>query len=177
MRLRTFANLTALAAIASLALPSNAQNHNAEAHAGGSATAATVGLPEFPGARIKKTDKSDAQVDMGFSFGDFHLRVVVAGYTVQAPGQTILDFYRKPLSKYGEVLECDHGQPIGPFKKTKTGLTCAENNDSANRDGISTDSHELRAGTPTDFRFVALGKTTGNQTEFAVVLLELPKDK
>ena len=40
----------------------------------------------------------------------------------------VIAFYRKALAKYGEVLECNHGKPVGSLTVTKSGLTCGDHN-------------------------------------------------
>jgi 2-polyprenyl-6-methoxyphenol hydroxylase-like FAD-dependent oxidoreductase len=32
----------------------------------------------------------------------------------------------KPLAKFGQVLECDHGKPVGSLNVTKSRLTCGD---------------------------------------------------
>ena len=155
-------------------------------HANSHASAADVGLPAYPGAvpyrpPHDKGDKdNDSSLDMGFTFGDFHLSVIVTSYeTSDSPAQ-VLDFYRKPLSRYGEVLECDHGKPVGKLTITDSGLTCANehgNHVQVNGSGNSSDDHELRAGTPHKYRIVGIDDSRDGKTKFGLVYLELPKDK
>ena len=38
----------------------------------------------------------------------------------------MLEFYRKRLSRFPEVLQCNHGKPIGTPVAAKSGLTCAD---------------------------------------------------
>ena len=62
-------------------------------------------IPDFPSARAYTDSDNESPVDLGFTFGDVHFRVLVAKYlTAALPGQ-VFDFYRKPLARYGEVLE------------------------------------------------------------------------
>ncbi|MGC2160833.1 MAG: hypothetical protein WA634_02890, partial [Silvibacterium sp.] len=81
---------------------------------------------------------------------------------------------------YGEVLECDHGKPVGKLTITNTGLTCSDEhgghvqvNDSAN----SSHDHELRTGFPHKYRIVGIDDSDAGRTRFGLVYLELPKDK
>jgi hypothetical protein len=156
------------------------QGGSAEVHANGAVTAGSVGLPVYPGARLYKDNKdSDAGADIGMSFGDFHFRLVVASYAAEATGDQILGFYRPGLAKYGEVLECRDGKPVGALKATKSGLTCADDEDSDEKvhGNVKGGGRELRAGVPGKYRMVALGDVVGKEQRFAVVLLELPKSK
>lgn len=156
---------------------------NLSLHANSHATAAKIGLPVYPGATVakEKDDKeSDSAADLGFSFGDFHFSVVAVSYeTPDSPAQ-VLAFYRKPLSRYGEVLECDHGQAVGKLTMTNTGLTCSDKHSGhvqVNGTGNSADEHELRAGSPHHYRIVGIDDSRDGKTRFGLVYLELPKDR
>ena len=148
-------------------------------------TAADVGLPVYAGAVMAKSEKNDSNsADMGFAFGDFKIAIKVAKYETGDPGWKVFGFYRTALGKYGQVLECDHGKPVGSLTKTSSGLTCSadsgkKGNLNWNGEGSSSDSHELRAGTPHQFRVVGLDKDkqASGKTVFALVYIELPRDK
>ena len=159
---------------------------NLALHANSHATAADVGLPKYPGATPYRVggaggDKdNDSSLDMGLAFGDFHLSVIVASYETSDSPEKVLVFYRKPLSKYGEVLECDHGKPVGKLTITDSGLTCANehgNHVQVNGSGNSSDDHELRAGSPHKYRIVGIDDSKAGSTHFGLVYLELPKSK
>ena len=103
------------------------------------------------------------------------LDVFVATFVVADTPNHLLDFYRKPLAHYGEVLECDHGKPVGSVSTTHSGLTCSD----SKGDSINSDEHQLRAGTPHQFRIVTIQKTdqeSANSTRFSLVYIQLPKD-
>jgi hypothetical protein len=153
---------------------------NLALHANSNVAASDIGLPDYPGAAPYKNpdDKdSDSAVDLGFSFGSVHFVVKAARYNTHDSAAQVLAFYRKPLSHYGQVLECDHGQPVGSLTVTRTGLTCSDDA------GINSDSkddpssgHELRAGRPTRYRLVAIDKSHAGSTQFGMAYIELPKD-
>jgi hypothetical protein len=151
---------------------------NVEVHANKDVTAANLGLPDFPSARAYTDSANESPVDLGFTFGDVHFRVLVSQYLTGASPRQVFDFYRKPLARYGDVLECDHGEPVGRLKVARGGLTCSDSagtHSSANV-GSSTD-HELRSGTPQLFRIVALASPHADSTQFSLLLIELPKGK
>ena len=159
---------------------------NLALHANSNATAANVGLPGYPGAIPYRVggeggDKdNDSSLDMGLAFGDFHFSVIVASYETGDSPETVLHFYRKPLSKYGEVLECENGKPVGKLTMTGTGLTCSdEHGGHMQVDGHanSSDDHELRAGSLHKFRVVGIDDSKPGKTHFALIYLDLPKDK
>jgi len=155
-----------------------AQDSGMELHANSKATAADIGLPAYPGATLYKDKDNDAAVDMGFSFGDSHFRLMAASYLSSDSPDKILAFYRKPLSHYGEVLECNDGKPVGTPTVTRSGLTCSdEHGGNVQVNGhVNSKDHELRAGTPHQFRMVGIDKSEANATHFGLVYVQLPKD-
>jgi hypothetical protein len=155
-------------------------NSDLALHANTQGTAAAIGLPEYPGASPYKDPNnkknSDSAVDLGMNFGHAHFQIKAVSYTTPGSPAQVLNFYRKPLSQYGQVLECDHGRPIGSLKVTRSGLTC--NNDSLTSSGAKDDAsggHELRAGSPTRYRLVGIDKSHPGSTRFGLVYIELPK--
>jgi hypothetical protein len=103
---------------------------------------------------------------------------MVAKYATRAFPARVLAFYRKPLSRYGEVLECEDGKPVGALTVTRSGLTCSDQQDDhsqANHRGDSND-HELRAGTPHNYRVVGIDKSQPKSTHFVLIYIQLPKD-
>jgi len=155
-----------------------AQDSGIDLHANSHAGAAEIGLPSYPGAVLaKQKDKgSDSTANLGISFGDFHFTLLVADYQTSDSAAKVFAFYRKPLSRYGEVLECDHGKPVGPLTVTHSGLTCSDEKGNSIQGHSSSDDHELRAGLPHKFRIVAIDETQPGSTRFGLVYLELPKD-
>ena len=118
-----------LAAPVSIGFACFAQNSdfNLNVHANSHATAKDIGLPVYPGATLFKDKDSDSSsADLGLVLNSFHFNVQAVSFvTTDAPKQ-VLEFYRRPLAKYGQVLECNHGQPVGPLTVTKSGLTCGD---------------------------------------------------
>jgi hypothetical protein len=153
---------------------------NLALHANSHTTAADIGVPAYPGAKAYKKPDSDSSVDLGFTLGDTNFRLMAADYvTTDSPAQ-VLAFYRKPLSRYGEVLECDHGKAVGALTLARSGLTCSdEKGDHMQVDSHvdSSTDHELRAGSPHKFRIVAIDESHTGSTRFGLVYIELPKDK
>jgi hypothetical protein len=151
---------------------------NLALHANSHASAADIGLPAYPGATLYKNPDSDAAVDLGFTFGEVHFKLMAANYlTSDSPAQ-VLAFYRKPLSHYGEVLECNHGKPVGALGVARGGLTCSDpqaNHVRVNGSADSSDDHEMRSGTPNEFRIVGIDESHTGSTHFGLVYLELPK--
>lgn len=149
---------------------------NVELHANSHASAATVGLPAYPGATLyKDRDDDDSGGDLGLSVGNFHFSLIAVNYVTKDSPAQVLDFYRKPLSHYGQVLECNHGKPVGSLTVTRSGLTCdlKENGDTSSS---SSSGHEIRAGSPHKFRIVGIDDSHSGGTRFGLVYLELPKN-
>jgi hypothetical protein len=148
-------------------------------HANSHATAKDIGLPAYPGAKPWKESDNDSSANLGLSFKDFHFTLVAASFETTDSGAKVLDYYRKPLAHYGEVLECYKGKPVGSLTVTKSGLTCDIKKDGSvevNGKGDSSEDHELRAGTPLRFRIVGISDSKDGKTRFGLVYLELPKD-
>lgn len=164
----------------SCSLAATAQNSdfNLDIHANAHATAKDIGLPVYPGAQIFKDKDEQSGADLGFGFNDLHFGLKVINYVTHDPGSKVLDFYRKRLATYGQVLECRGGKPVGSLQRTESGLTCSDKKSGENLEvnGDSSDDHQLRAGTPLLYRMVAFPKTEGQETRFGLLLLQLPKD-
>jgi hypothetical protein len=172
----------AMAAFAALALCGGTavfaqSTGNIEVHANKNVSAASIGLPDYPGARSFHESSNDSTADLGLTFGDFHFRLLVSRYATRASPTQVLEFYRKPLARYGEVLECDHGLAVGSLKVARSGLTCSDTQGHhSHSSGASSDSHELRSGTPRQFRMVGIDDGQTDETHFSLLLIELPKD-
>jgi hypothetical protein len=161
--------------------PSSAQDSgfSLDMHANSNVTAKQIGLPLYPGATPWKEKDSDSAANLGFGLNAIHFTLMAASYATGDSPAHVLDFYRKPLSRYGEVLECLKGKPVGPLTVTHSGLTCSAQkggNIDVNGSGDSSKDHELRAGAPRRFRIVGVSDTQDGKTKFGLVYLELPKD-
>ena len=184
MRIRRVTSLFAFAFLGALLLAgirAHSQNSGGgfELHVNGNITASDVGLPVYPGSKLFKNPDNDQAIDMGFTLGDTHFRLVAANYLSNDSPAQIFDFYRQPLERYGDVLECDHGKPVGALKVARSGLTCSTQSKghvSVQGNVDSSDDRELRAGTPEKIHIVGIGEKQGNGIHFGLVYVELPKD-
>jgi hypothetical protein len=180
---RRWVSLIPMAAIAAAlsmtgSCPAQDSGFNLSAHANNHATAKDIGLPEYPGAKpYKDKDSDSSSADLGLVLNSFHFSVQAASYVTGDSPDQVLAFYRKPLSKYGDVLECDHGKPVGRLTVAKSGLTCGDQQSGhVNVNGTGDTDHELRAGTPEKYRVVGIDSSEAGQTKFGLVALEIPKD-
>jgi hypothetical protein len=155
-----------------------AQSSGIELHANDKASASEVGLPGYPGAALYKDSDNDATFNLGYTFGDSSFRLMGVNYITSDSASKVLSFYRKPLSRYGEVLECKDGKPVGSMTVTRSGLSCSDNHGgNVQINGHSdTKGDELRAGTPHEFRIVGIDKPEPKGTRFSLVYVQLPKD-
>jgi hypothetical protein len=181
MRPRNLAVTSAIVLMAaiSFATPGFAQNSdfNLDMHANSHATAKDIGLPVYPGATPfteKGSDSSSA--DMGLVLNSFHISLQVASFVTTDSPEQVLAFYRKPLAKYGEVLECRNGKPVGSLTMTKSGLTCGDRKGGRMTVNGSDMDHELRAGTPEHFRIVGINSSEAGKTKFGLVSMVLPRE-
>jgi len=162
------------------------KDFNLSVHAHEHATAATVGLPQYPGSVLAPGKDDDSSADLGFSLGNITMKLMVAEYKTPDAAWKVFGFYRTALGRYGQVLECDHGKPVGSLTRTDTGLTCSDSDDNkkGSSGGLSINGHdssnsrELRAGSPHKMHIVGLDEDRKNdgQTRFALLYLELPKE-
>jgi hypothetical protein len=162
-----------------LAVPCFAQNSdfNLSMHANSHATAKDIGLPVYPGSSPFKDKDSDSSADLGFALNSVLFNLQVAHFVTKDSQYQVISFYRKALAKYGEVLECNHGKPVGPLVVTKSGLTCGDHNGGQMTPNGSDGDYELRAGRPERFRIVAVDSTDSEKTKFGLVALVIPKEK
>lgn len=170
--------ILAVTAAVSFALPCRAQNSdfNLDMHANSHATAKDIGLPVYPGAiPFKDKDSDSSSADLGLVLNSFHVSLQVASFVTTASPEQVFEFYRKPLAKFGEVLECRHGNPVGSLTVTKSGLTCGDHKGNGMTVNGTDMDHELRAGTPEHFRLVSIDSTEAGKTKFGLVAMVLPK--
>jgi len=142
-------------------------------HVGKDVDARKIGLPVYPGARLKTDDKDSTPANLSIFTEAFGFKLVVASYSSDEAPAKIVDFYRDKLKKYGKVLEChtqkhggdvemhdddnDNDKDTGKSKELK----CDENS------GPVT---ELKVGTEDNQRVVAVEPADGKKgTTFALV--------
>ncbi len=133
-------------------------------HVSKQADAADVGLPVYPGARLKQEDSdgSDKSANVNVSGFGYGLKVVALEYeSDDAPGK-VLSFYRDQLKKFGSVLECHTSRGNWNVNMGKHGsneLTC---------DGSGGNEIELKVGRQDDQHIVAV-EPEGKGTSFSLV--------
>lgn len=98
------------------------RSSSGDLHIGNDADARKMGLPLYPGARLKHDDNNNNAVNLGLLTEAFGIKLVVASYeSDDAPAQ-VVEYYRDKLRKYGKVLEChthEHGGDVHADDKDK----------------------------------------------------------
>jgi hypothetical protein len=136
------------------------------------ATARAVGLPTYPGSRPYKDDDDDSSAaDIGISTPLFGLKVVATELETADKPERVAAFYRKALSKYGDVLECNDADDRK--RESKPGadgdeVTC-------DPDEPGTHSVVYKVGIEKNQRIVAI-EPHGNGTRFSLVHVEIRGD-
>jgi len=174
-----------LSVAASLTLPALAQDSSSkeksldirssvgDLHVGADADAKKIGVPLYPGARLKAKDDNDNhdQANLSILTEEFGMNLLVASYVSDdAPGK-ILDFYREKLKKFGKVLEC-HSQKRGVNMDSHD-----EDKDSSKGKELKCDENsgpvtELKVGTEDNQHIVAVEPGDASKgTTFALVYL------
>ncbi|HWE84705.1 MAG TPA: hypothetical protein VG267_07160 [Terracidiphilus sp.] len=140
-------------------------------------TAADLGLPVYPGAEPVKGDDNHKSADVHLGFGEWQLRVRAVTYDTQDSKEQVTVFYKKALARFGDVLTCEGGSPVGTPAATQEGLTCEDGKhgqvkfDNGNLDmgGL-----ELKAGSKRHQHIVGFENPVAGKTRFALVALDLP---
>ncbi|HKT89462.1 MAG TPA: hypothetical protein VJQ59_13550 [Candidatus Sulfotelmatobacter sp.] len=137
-------------------------------HVGADADAKKIGLPLYPGARLKTDDNNSDQANLSLLTESFGMKLVVANYVSNASPDKILDFYRGKLKRYGKVLECrsdKHGGDVDVHNDKDS------NHDKALKcDDNSGPVTELKVGTEDDQHIVSVEPNgTNGETKFALV--------
>jgi len=135
-------------------------------HVSKGANVADVGLPVYPGARLKEKDSNgsdkSANVDIsGFGFG---LKVVALEYESNDAPAKLVSYYQDQLKKYGNVLIChtthlDVNANIKHHDEDSDELTC---------EGSSGSNVELKVGTKQNQHIVAV-EPEGKGSSFSLV--------
>lgn len=125
-----------------------------------------VGMPIYPGAKLKQKDDngSDKSANVNISGFGYGLRVVALEYESNDAPAKIVDYYKDQMKKYGNVLVC-HTAHLDLNMETKDHgrdsheLTC---------EGTSGGNIELKVGTNENQHIVAV-EPEGSGSNFSLV--------
>ena len=140
-------------------------------HLGSDANPHELGLPVYPGSRLRKHDDNNSNANLSLFTSSFGFKLVVANYDSNDSPDKIISFYRAKLKRYGKVLEChtsEHGGNINTHadsdddsSKSKE-LTCEGDNKGP--------VVELKVGTEDNQHDVSIEPAeNGHGTTFALV--------
>jgi hypothetical protein len=89
-----------------------------------------VGLPLYPGSKPHKDESNDSQAArLGLWGGGSGFKLAVVKMDTSDSPEEVAAFYRKALSKYGNVLDCSHPSPApadAEGKDSSKNLTCGD---------------------------------------------------
>ena len=143
-------------------------------HMGGDADAKKVGLPLYPGARLKSGDENNNQANLSIFTEAFGVKLVVANYVSDDAPPKVIDFYRDKLKKYGKVLEC-HSQKHHGDVDVHDGNNDSDKSSRKSKelkcDEDSGPVTELKVGTEDNQHIVAVEPSDGKGTHFALVFV------
>lgn len=135
-------------------------------HVSKGANVADVGLPVYPGARLKQNDSdgNDKSANVNISSFGFGLKVVALEYQSDDSPAKLVAYYKDELRKYGKVLEChtshfDVNPDIKDSDHASHELTC---------EGSSGSNIELKVGTKENQHIVAV-QPEGKGSSFSLV--------
>ncbi len=135
-------------------------------HVSKDASAEDVGIPVYPGARLRdKQDGDDKSANVNISGFGFQLKVVALEYESDDSADKVISYYKDQLKKYGDVLQC-HTSSL----HVNTGGKRWHDNDShaLTCEGDSGSDTELKAGTRDNQHIVAV-EPSGKGSNFSLV--------
>ena len=117
-----------------------------------------IGLPVYPGSRLRDDSNESAQTTLGLWISDKGFRLVAVKFESNDGPEKVLNYYRKALGKFGAVLQCPGGGT------TPSGLTCK---DHETKNG----EVDLMAGSMEKRRIVGVESAPHGGTRFELVYL------
>lgn len=121
-----------------------------------------IGLPAYPGAQPSKGSHDSDNANVNISSSAFGVKVAVQSFVSDDSPDKVLNFYQKPMEKYGKVLQCKGGSGSGFHHHDKDApVTC-------DGDSGSDYDKELKVGTENNQHVVAV-KPRGKGSEFTLI--------
>jgi hypothetical protein len=87
------------------------------------ASAKEIGLPIYPGSKPHKDEPNDSGASLGLWGGGAGFKLAVMKMETPDATDKVAAFYKKALSKYGNVLDCTNNQNKAEDQNSKA-LTC-----------------------------------------------------
>jgi hypothetical protein len=133
-----------------------------------------TGLSPYPGAQLKKSadHDGDSSANVNISSSIFGMKLAVLKYLTKDSPDKVAGFYRKDLSRYGKVVDCqgNFSMTFHPREKNDNDVSCNS------KDGDGEYKRELKVGTENNQRIVAI-KPTSDGSEFVLVYVRARDDK
>ena len=144
-------------------------------------SAVDMGLPVYPGAEQVRDNDKHQSADVRLGFGDWEMRVRAVTYATDDSQEKVIDFYKKALGRYGNVITCQGHSAVGAPAATSEGLTCDDDtngNVHVDRGGydVSKSGLLLKAGSKRHQHILGFDEPRDGQTRFSLVALDLPAD-
>ncbi len=134
-----------------------------------------TGLSAYPGAQLKPSHDhdGDSSANVNISSSIFGMKLAVLKYLTKDSPDKVAGFYRKDLSRYGKVVDCqgNFNMTFHPREKNDNDVTC-----DSGKTGSGEYKQELKVGTENNQRIVAI-KPTGDGSEFVLVYVRAHDDK
>lgn len=143
-------------------------------------TAADLGLPVYPGAQVVTGDDNHKSADVHMGFGSFEMRIKVVSYSSNDSQEKVVAFYKKALTRFGDVITCQDHVAVGKPVATSEGLTCADdgNNVKVDAGAGSYDpkkgGFQLKAGSKRHEHVVGFESAAPGTSHYSLVELDLP---
>lgn len=159
----------------------NSFSMDLQANSGGT-TAATLGLPAYPGAQLAISKDNDNSADLHLAFGKWEFRLRTVHYSTSDSKDKVADFYNKALKRYGEVLVCRGEIAVGNLTVTSGGLSCKDDDKDARAEGmhgsigVGGSDWELKAGSKRHQYIFGFDESQDGKTQFVLLELVLPAD-
>jgi len=141
-------------------------------------SATDLGLPVYPGAQPVTGDDEHKSADVHLGFGEWQMRVRAVSYATPDSRDKVTTFYKKALSRFGDVITCQGNSPVGTPTVTREGLNCEEDHGKHGtvklNNGDFDQNFQLRAGSKRHQHIVGFEDAKDDKTRFALVALDLP---
>jgi hypothetical protein len=132
-----------------------------------------VGLPVYPGARVKEKEASgeEKSANVNLSALGFGLKVVAIEYESDDPPAKLIAYYKDQLKKYGSVLEC-HTSGHGSDMSVHSGKRDSHESKELKCEGDNSGKNvELKVGTEDNEHIVSI-EPRGKGVAFALVYVQ-----
>jgi hypothetical protein len=141
-------------------------------HLGADGNPGEVGLPVYPGSRLRHSDENNSAADLALFTQAFGFKLVVVNYDSDDSPAKLIAYYRDKLKKYGKVLECRTDSPGNHIQVNKNTDDSSGSKELKCDDENEGTAIELKAGTEDNQHDVAIKPADkGNGSTFALVYI------